>query len=68
MKIEIKTLVMYGWSFAVGALVTLSIQWQDKPKVEVVCVPPPVAAAVDLATPATQLAADPSPATEVNHD
>lgn len=44
MQIDVKTLVMYGWSFAVGVLLTLSIRWQDNPKTEVVCIPLPALA------------------------
>ncbi len=71
MQVELKSVIMFLWSFAAGAIITLSIQWQDKPKIEVVCVPPSAlspALAAQLAVDATQLAADPSPATEVSND
>lgn len=71
MQVDLKSFITCVWSFAAGALVALSIQWQDKPKVEVVCVPPSAlspALAAQLAVDATQLAADPSAVTGGTHD
>ena len=47
----------FGWSFVVGVLLTLSIQWQDHPKTEVVCIPLPALSQHALPTNLAQLCA-----------